>query len=251
MNFELFSKKHEENNMIINLSKSVLLKELCKISAIGNTKEVAHRIEFTFSHEAMIGFATELLWMYEDISDSRRLTISTHQLEVDPSPSQSLGFYLTPYSPMLVLKVNTLTEREEEKLEYKNLREISIKTKNVNQYYNVKSPSDENDEIIYVESYELAKKNIVNINIFNEEENDITKLYNTVIFEINRKGIKEFATMLFVWANNCKEGDEYSLAQINNLEFGYNFGILLTQDSIATSFKCHDLGTAFDYDSRI
>ena len=237
--------------MIINLSDSVLLKELCKISVIGNAKEVAHRIEFTLSHEAMIGLATELLWMYEDISDSRRVTISTHQLEVDPSPSQSLGFYLTPNSPMLVFKVNSLTEREDEIIEYKNWKEISIKKKNVNQYYNVKSPSDENDEVICLESYELAKKNIVNINIFNEEGGDITKLYNTVIFEVNRKGIKEFATMLFVWANNCKEGDEYLLAQINNLEFGYNLGILLTQDSIPTSFRCHDLGTAYDYDSKI
>lgn len=237
--------------MIINLSDSVLLKELCKISVIGNAKEVAHQIEFTLSHEAMIGLATELLWMYEDISDSRKLTISTHQLEVDPSPSQSLGFYLTPNSPMLVFKVNSLTEREDEIFEYKNWKEISIRKKNVNQYYNVKSPAYENDEVICLESYELAQKNIVNINIFNEEGGNITKLYNTVIFEINRKGIKEFATMLFVWANNCKEGDEYSLAQINNLEFGYNLGILLTQDSIATSFRCRDLGTACDYDSRI
>lgn len=77
----------------------------------------------------VIGLATELLWMYEDISDSRRLTISTHQLEVDPSPSQSLGFYLTPNSPMLVFKVNSLTEREDEIIEYKNWKEISIRKK--------------------------------------------------------------------------------------------------------------------------
>ena len=89
------------------------------------------------------------------------------------------------------------------------------------------------------------------INIFNEEGNDITKLYNTVVFEINRKGIKEFATMLFVWANNCKVGDEYLMAKINSSQIGYNLGVLLTQDSITTSFACDNLGTAYDYDSRI
>lgn len=251
MNFGLLSKEDEENSMIINLTKSVSLKELCKISVIGNTKKVARQIEFTLSHEAIIGFATELLWIYEDISDSRKLTISTHQLEVDPSPSQALGFYLTPESPMLVFKVNSLTEKEEKEFEYKNWKEISIKRKNVNQYYNVKSPSDEDDEFIFLESYELSKKNIININVLNEEGENVSKLYNTVIFEINRKGIKELATMLFVWGNNCKEGDNYLLPQINNSEIGYNLGILLTQDSISTSFKCHDLGTAYDYDSRI
>lgn len=237
--------------MIINLTKSVSLRELCKISVIGNTKEVAYRIEFTFSHEAMIGFATELLWIYEDINDSRTLTISTHQLQVDPSPSQALGFYLTPESPMLVFKINSLKEKEEKEFKCKNWKEISIKRKNVNQYYNVKSPSDEDDEFIFLESYELSKKNLININIFNEEGENISKLYNTVILEINRKGIKELATMLFVWSNNCKEGDNYLLPQINNSKIGYNLGILLTQDSLSTNFKCNDLGSAYDYDSRI
>ena len=61
-------------------------------------------IEFTHSHEAIIGFATELLWLYEDINNSRELIISTNQLQVDPSPSQAIGFYLTPNSPVFVLK---------------------------------------------------------------------------------------------------------------------------------------------------
>ncbi len=90
----------------------------------------------------------------------------------------------------------------------------------------------------------------MNISIFNAEGDDITKAYNTVVFEINRKGIKEFATMLLVWANNCKEGDEYILPQIDKLDGGYNLGIILAHSSISTKFKCHDLGTAHGYDSR-
>lgn len=38
--------------MKINLTKSVPLKELCKISAIGHTEKEAKWMEFTFSHEA-------------------------------------------------------------------------------------------------------------------------------------------------------------------------------------------------------
>lgn len=239
--------------MLINLTKSVPLKEMCRITAIENENmtDSAQWIEFTLSHEAIIGFATELLWMYEDINDIRKLVISTNQLKVDPSPSQAVGFYLTPNSPMLVLKVNSLIEKKEEGYEYKNWKEINIKKKNVNQYYNVTDPSNEEGEIITLEPYELSKRNIINIDIFDAEGNDITKAYNTVIFEINRKGIKEFATMLLVWANNYKEGDEYILPHINKLDCGYNLGIVLDHKSISTKFKCNDLGTASDYDSRL
>lgn len=41
-----------------------------------------------------------------------------------------------------------------------------------------------------------------------------------VFFEINYKGIKEFATMLLVLANNYKEGQEYPLAHVNQVQSG-------------------------------
>lgn len=236
--------------MIINLTQSVPLKELCKISAIGYTTEEAKCIEFTFSHEAIIGFATELLWMYEDINDSKKLTISTHQLQIDPSPCQAMGFYLTPNSPMLVLKVNSLVNEMEDECEYKNYKEIGISPQKGNLYYNVKEPSDVDCELICVEPYELSKKNIVDISVFNENGEDISKYYSTVTFEINRKGIMNLATMLMIWANNCKDVEEYSLAHIGKADYGYNLGVILTCDSIATKFKCCDLGKASDYDSR-
>lgn len=234
----------------INLTKSVPLKELCKISAIGNTADTAYRAEFTLSREAIIGFATELLWLYEDISDNRMLNIATHQLRIDPTPNQALGFYLTPDSPILMLKVNSLTKGTMDKCECKKWKEINIKKKNINRYYDVKDPSNKDNELICLETYELSRKNIINITLFNEEGKDITKSYGTVIFEINRKGIKEFATMLLVWADNCKEGDEYLLSHLDKLEEGYNLGILLMHDSIFTKLKCHDLGIANDYDLR-
>lgn len=56
--------------------------------------------------------------------------------------------------------------------------------------------------------------------------------------------------MLLVWANNYKEGEEYVLPHIDKSDCGYNLGIVLDQGSISTKFKCHDLGTASDYDSR-
>ena len=93
---------------MINLTQSVPLKELCKISAIGFREDVAQQIEFTLSHEAMIGFATELLWMYEDLDDNKKQIISTHQLRIDPAPNQTIGFYLTPDSLLGKFKARDL-----------------------------------------------------------------------------------------------------------------------------------------------
>lgn len=235
--------------MKINLTRSVPLKELCRISARGYTTNIAESIEFTFSHEAIVGFATELLWLYDDINENRKLDLCTRQLRVDSAPNQVLGFYLTPSSPMLMIVVNSL-KREDSGYEYKNWKEIYMKEKNINQHYEIREPSNEKDGLLVVEPYELRWKNIINITIFDGEKNDITKYHDTVIFEINYEGIKELATMLLVWAYNSKEGDEYLLSRIGELVCGYNLGVILTKDSIPTTFKCHDLGSAYDYDPR-
>lgn len=79
----------------------------------------------------------------------------------------------------------------------------------------------------------------------------MTSNYNTVVFEINYDGIKEFATMLFVLANNYEEGQEYPLAHISQAQAGYNLGIILVEDSMQAILKCVNLGIAYDYDMRI
>lgn len=239
-----------EKKMIIDLMKNVPLKEFCKIIAHGDELHKEKRIEFTFSHDAIIGFATELLGLYEEISEKRKVIITTYQLQLDPAPNQAVGFYLTPTSPVFMLKINPLIEKNEE-YEYKNWKEINRKEIVLNQYYEVKDFTVENYEANIIEPYELLRKNIVNISVFSDEGIDITKKYDTVIMEMNRGGMKAFATMLLVWANNCREGDEYILPHIQKGIPGYNLGLILTHDSVATKFKCQDLGTAYDYDSRI
>ena len=88
------------------------------------------------------------------------------------------------------------------------------------------------------------------IDIFNNEGENITNAYSTVIFEMNRGGMKDLATMLLVWANNHKKEDEYDLPYVHKTDCGYNLGLVMTRDSILAKFKCQDLGTAYNYDSR-
>lgn len=77
----------------------------------------------------------------------------------------------------------------------------------------------------------MCIKNIVDVKVFDAEGKNITNGYHTVTLEMNRGGIKDFATMLLVWADNYKEGREYELAHIGKSEQGYNLGVILTRDS--------------------
>jgi len=108
----------------------------------------------------------------------------------------------------------------------------------------------EDEGLILLESYELSKRNILNIKVLNERNEDVTEDCSTIVFEINRSGLKEFATMLLVWADNYSEQEEYILPQLQTIKQGYNLGVMLTQDSISTKFRCQDLGTVSDYDER-
>ena len=236
--------------MVIKISQSVELKEFCKIYLISAWDISPDCIELSFSQAAMIGFATSLLWMYDDLNDNQKRNITTHPLQIDPAPNQALGFYITPSSPTLMVKINSLEDRGLKDKACIKCKEIDIKWKNQNQYYNVLNPIDLEPEVITLESFELCGKNIIDIKVLDIKEQDITNKCSAMVIELNRSGMRDLATMLLVWANNCKEGDEYILPHITRMKEGYNMGIILTDDSILTKFRYMDLGRANKYDPR-
>ena len=63
--------------MIINLNGNVDLCEYAKVSVRGINVETIDRVEFSFSKEALIGFAKNLIWMYEDIDRNSKFYVCT------------------------------------------------------------------------------------------------------------------------------------------------------------------------------
>lgn len=232
--------------MKINIGQSVDKMCICKITVNSYTSRKPCRVLIQFSKEAIIGFATELVRIYDDIDDKFKLTLETYQLGVNPAPNQAVGFFLTSDSPMFLLKVNTLSsilsDDETSKISYE---EIANRNGSSNQFVVVDTDADDNKDII-IDFYEMSKENIVRICVFDEYGQDISSDCGVLRFEINRVGIMNFATKLLVWANNI-DNKEYSLVKMNCSEKGYNFGILLTEDSINTSFQFKKLGSAYDY----
>lgn len=232
--------------MKINISKCIKIREMCKITVNCFSERKPDKVVFQFSKEAIVGFASELIRIYDDIDDRYQLKLETHPLGDDPAPSQTVGFFLTSDSPMFYLKINSLPkEVNSERINTLKYNEILYDNIKSNQYFYVDTAGCDSDELV-VESYELSKENIVKITVYDEINNDISDECNVLTFEINHEGILDLATMLLVWANNISSND-YSLIQLNSKKTGFNFGIALTEDSIHTSFQVKQLGSAYDY----
>lgn len=231
--------------MIINLNNSVLLKELAELSASGVAgTDKNNRVEIIFSKEALIGFATNLIWMYEDIDKNKRAHIHIDPLgKKDISGNQALGFFLTPSSPSLVVVVNDLRESDCYYRKWENYKEINIRNE-IRKSINIKEPAYDDS----IEEYELGYSNIADIAIYNQENMNITGDYMQVVFKINYEGLKDFATMLLIFANNYRIGNEYQLANINQKNFEYNMGVMLSSKSCEMTLKCKELGCVYDYE---
>ena len=76
----------------------------------------------------------------------------------------------------------------------------------------------------------------------------ITDKCSAVVLEINRQGIRDFATSLLIWSNNIDNHTEYLLAKDESTnEEETNFGAILTSDSVAVKVRSKELGTIYDY----
>lgn len=221
--------------MIINLSEGVDLCEYVKVSAHGKNVEIINFIEISFSKEALIGFAKNLIWMYEDLDINKEFYVCTDPLGGVPSGNQVVGFYLTTGSPILTFKVNSIKNHNGQK------------NNSMGRYQNPKTeksieilPPSLDDKCI--EEYELGFRNLAEISIYDKNHMDISKDIYEVFFEINYGGLKNLAILLIKLADNYQEGAEHTIGQANSLE------IILTRDSLPLKLKCSNLGSVYDYE---
>jgi len=229
--------------MIIKLNEAVKISEFAEIIIMGNNINNNLKVEFTFSKDALLGFATNLIWMYEDINPQKRIHMHIDPLLGDIPGNQALGFFLTPQSPSMVLNVNGIEDSQVHDMNSNKYKEIYIKHEFVKEF-EVKEPAADES----IEDYELGFNNIANIKILDSSHMDVTNNQMQIIFNINHKGLKDFASMLLVLANNYENQQEYMLAHVKQKEQQYNMGILLSENSNDVILKCDYLGCVYNYD---
>lgn len=219
--------------MIINLCDNIDLCEYIKVSAHGKNVETIDVVEFYFSKEALIGFAKNLTWMYEDIDINEKFYVCTDPLGGIPSGNQVIGFYLVANSPILTFKVNSL--------DYPH----GIKNNNITQNLKKKCieilPPAATD---FIEEYELGYRNLAGISVYNKSHINISKDIYEIFFEINYDGLKNLAIVLMKLADNYEEGAECIIGQENNS------GVILTSDSLPVKLRLKNLGSVYDYEPK-
>lgn len=63
--------------MIIDLNGNVDWCEYAKVTVRGMDVETIGNVEFSFIKEALIGFAINLIWLYEDIDSNKEFYVCT------------------------------------------------------------------------------------------------------------------------------------------------------------------------------
>ena len=224
--------------MILELNKHVQMEEISELTLSGVSLDKDCKVEFTFSKAALIGFATNLFWLYEDID-----RMSQTHFHIDPlggkiPGNQALGFFLTSGSPSLIVQVGERQILDDIKI----CKQINIRNK-VNKLIEIKEPAREEA----IEEYELGLQNIVDIKIVNKNGEDVSKKCVHVVLKTGYETIKNLAVMLIILANNFFSGCEYLLANLNQDILQYNMGILFSKESPEVIIKCKELGCVYDY----
>lgn len=229
--------------MTINLNENVAIEELSELTVSGIGIDKTCRVELTFSKEALIGFATNLIWLYEDIDDKRSLHFHIDPLGA-PGANQAMGFFLTPDSPSLVVQVGSIKKIIEKTKNIGKFRQIE-KIHLISRKFEVKEPSSDD---LSLEEYEIGLRNIANIKIVSEDNIDFSGKCVQTVLSVGYDTLKKLATMLLVLADNYSDNCSYRLANVRQNQLEYNMGVLFTETSPDIVIKCKDLGYVYQYD---
>lgn len=228
--------------MIINLNEPVNIKEVSELTLSGRGMNKDCKVELTFSKEDLIGFATNLIWLYEEIDNKKKVHFHVDPLGGEPSGNQALGFFLTPKSPSLVVEVNGMKELYNKTKEWGNYQQIHIRS-GVCKKIEIKEPACDES----IEEYELGLKNILKIKITNQDGEDVSRNCVQAVLKLNQDTLKKLATMLIILANNYSSNCNYLLANLKQIPIQYNMGIIFTTESPDVIIRCGDLGCVYGY----
>lgn len=224
--------------MVINLGKNISMCEYASICSSGIKKEEIGEVIITISKEALIGFATNLLWIYDDISESKKIHIHIDPLNDVYGGNQSLGFFLTPDSPSLVVCIGGKNDT----VNMGCFKQVILQEESDKKIY-ISDPKD----MEFMEEYELGYNNLADIGIQTIRNGVIRDSNHQIVLNLTYRGLKDFATMLFILADNYKRKIRYDIAQEGRSKKKYNMGILLSEESCPCSIVCDDLGSVYDY----
>lgn len=218
--------------------KDVFKPEMIKLVAKGEKVQEISYIEMSFSKDALIGFASNLLWIYGDYNRNRKIIEETIPLG-NPIGNQVFGFYITTNSPTFVVHINDDFFKEQISFNDKRYSEMIFNQR----VLELEPPSDDD----LPEEFEKNYENIVSIKVYDKTLKDISQEIRFISLNINYEGLRNLGIVLLDISRNYKEDFKYAFEQYKENE-KYENRIVLAKDSIPLRIKCEYLGKAYDYE---
>ena len=218
--------------------KDVFKPEMIKLVAKGEKVQEISYIEMSFSKDALIGFASNLLWIYGDYNRNRKIIEETIPLG-NPIGNQVFGFYITTNSPTFVVHINDDFFKEQISFNDKRYSEMIFNQR----VLELEPPSDDD----LPEEFEKNYENIVSIKVYDKTLKDISQEIRFISLNINYGGLRNLGIVLLDISRNYKEDFKYAFEQYKENE-KYENRIVLAKDSIPLRIKCEYLGKAYDYE---
>lgn len=220
--------------------KDVFKPEMIKLVAKGEKVQEISYIEMSFSKDALIGFASNLLWIYGDYNRNRKIIEETIPLG-NPIGNQVFGFYITTNSPTFVVHINDDFFKEQISFNDKRYSEMIFNQR----VLELEPPSDDD----LPEEFEKNYENIVSIKVYDKTLKDISQEIRFISLNINYGGLRNLGIVLLDISRNYKEDFKYAFEQYKENE-KYENRIVLAKDSIPLRIKCEYLGKAYDYEQE-
>ena len=233
--------------------KDVFKPEMIKLVAKGEKVQEISYIEMSFSKDALIGFASNLLWIYGDYNRNRKIIEETIPLG-NPIGNQVFGFYITTNSPTFVVYINIIFRRIQMSGNINDdffKEQISFNDKRYSEMIfnqrvlELEPPSDDD----LPEEFEKNYENIVSIKVYDKTLKDISQEIRFISLNINYGGLRNLGIVLLDISRNYKEDFKYAFEQYKENE-KYENRIVLAKDSIPLRIKCEYLGKAYDYEQE-
>lgn len=197
-------------------------------------------VKITMSKDALLGFGSYAIRLatQTDVNDKFHWQVDPLG---NPCGNQPLGFFLTTNSPSFVLMYNQALK------ETTNLNDLSKDANERNNFrFNYEIQSQVDDDVY--EAFEIGFQNLVNIEIMDENNKDVTKQCVSIVLKINQKELMQYGINMIKIAHNFQKGRSYLISHENCKKIQYDLGFILSHESSQLIIECDNCGDVFMYE---
>lgn len=210
---------------------------IAELVILSDKKDISKqcKVIFNFSKEALIGFGTYCIRFAQKYKDNTHYHVNPIGNELS---NQSMGFFLTPESPELIIGSKNFSALVTQG--YANKENSEYIDFEIDYLVDLTFDND------YFEYHNLGFCNVAELIVLHENVNISNKC--TVVFKFSKNGLIGIGTELIRLAHNYNKDINLSIEPTGNYNILNCYGFLLTSNSSSLTIGCKSLNNVFFYD---